>query len=90
LARPSPLVPAQENSLSFRSNDSGWFLFLVKEPTFTNQRTKKMNSENFKKIANQAIGQLVETLNAGHSEALTRYLTAATRRLTSFFARASA
>ncbi len=33
-----------------------------------------MNSENIKKIANQAIEHLVEALNAGHSEALTRYL----------------
>ena len=35
-----------------------------------------MNSENIKKIATQAIEQLVEALNAGHSEALTRYLSA--------------
>ncbi|HEY1467722.1 MAG TPA: ArdC family protein [Candidatus Acidoferrum sp.] len=33
-----------------------------------------MNSENIKKVTNQAIEQLVEALNAGHSEALTRYL----------------
>jgi antirestriction protein ArdC len=33
-----------------------------------------MNSENIKKATNQAIEQLVEALNAGHSEALTRYL----------------
>jgi len=33
-----------------------------------------MNSENIKKVTNQAIEQLVEVLNAGHSEALTRYL----------------
>src|ERR1700731_3019853 len=35
-----------------------------------------MNSENIKKATNQAIEQLVEALNAGHSEALTRYLAA--------------
>jgi antirestriction protein ArdC len=35
-----------------------------------------MNSENIKEVANQAINQLVEGLNAGHSEALTRYLSA--------------
>jgi len=40
------------------------------------ERTKKMNSENIKKVTNQAIEQLVEALNAGHSEALTRYLAA--------------
>jgi hypothetical protein len=34
-----------------------------------------MNSESIKKVTNQAIEQLVEALNAGHSEALTRYLT---------------
>ena len=33
-----------------------------------------MNSENIKKVTNQATEQLVEALNAGHSEALTRYL----------------
>lgn len=33
-----------------------------------------MNLENIKKVTNQAIEQLVETLNAGNSEALTRYL----------------
>jgi len=35
-----------------------------------------MNSENIKKVTNQAIEQLVEALNAGHSGALTRYLVA--------------
>jgi antirestriction protein ArdC len=35
-----------------------------------------MNSENIKEVANQAINQLVEGLNAGHSEALNRYLSA--------------
>jgi hypothetical protein len=35
-----------------------------------------MNSENIKKVTNQAIEQLVDALNAGHSEALTRYLAA--------------
>lgn len=33
-----------------------------------------MNSETIKKVTTQAIEQLVEALNAGHSEALTRYL----------------
>jgi antirestriction protein ArdC len=33
-----------------------------------------MNSENIKKVTTQAIEQLVEALNAGQSEALTRYL----------------
>lgn len=33
-----------------------------------------MNSENIKRVTSQAIEQLVEALNAGHSEALTRYL----------------
>ena len=33
-----------------------------------------MNSENIKKVTNQAIEQLVGDLNEGHSEALTRYL----------------
>jgi hypothetical protein len=35
-----------------------------------------MNSENIKKVTTQAVEQLVEALNAGHSEALTRYLAA--------------
>src|SRR5262249_23122785 len=35
-----------------------------------------MNSESIKKVTNQAIEQLAEALNAGHSEALTRYLAA--------------
>jgi len=38
-----------------------------------------MNSESIKKVTNQAIEQLVEALNAGHSEALTRYLAAMTK-----------
>src|SRR3984893_13709208 len=56
---------------------SGWFLFPGEgtNPSFT-ERTKKMNSENIKEVANQAINQLVEGLNAGHSEALNRYLSA--------------
>ena len=33
-----------------------------------------MNSENIKKVTNQAIEQLVGDLNEGHSEVLTRYL----------------
>jgi antirestriction protein ArdC len=33
-----------------------------------------MKSESIKKVTNQAIEQLLETLSAGHSEALTRYL----------------
>jgi antirestriction protein ArdC len=33
-----------------------------------------MNRENIKKVTNQAIEQLVEALNAGYSEGLTRYL----------------
>src|SRR5260370_8283813 len=33
-----------------------------------------MNSESIKKVTNQAIEQLVEALNAGHSEALMQYL----------------
>jgi antirestriction protein ArdC len=33
-----------------------------------------MNSENIKKATNQAIEQLVQSLNGGHSEALTQYL----------------
>jgi antirestriction protein ArdC len=35
-----------------------------------------MNSENIKRVTNQAIKQLMEALNAGHSDALTRYLRA--------------
>ena len=35
-----------------------------------------MNQENIKRVTNQAIKQLVGALNAGHSEALTRYLAA--------------
>jgi hypothetical protein len=35
-----------------------------------------MNSENIKKVTNQAIEQLVAALNQGRSETLTRYLAA--------------
>ena len=35
-----------------------------------------MNSENIKKVTNQAIEQLVAALNQGHSETLTQYLAA--------------
>jgi antirestriction protein ArdC len=46
----------------------------LKEPTFIHRKDKEMNSENIKKVTNQAIEQLVEALNSGQSEALTRYL----------------
>src|SRR5271155_1094219 len=35
-----------------------------------------MNSENIKKVTNQAIEQLVAALNQGHSEPMTQYLAA--------------
>jgi antirestriction protein ArdC len=35
-----------------------------------------MKTENIKKVTNQAIEQLMEALNAGHSEALSKYLAA--------------
>ena len=35
-----------------------------------------MNSENIKKVTNQAIEQLIKALNAGKSEALANYLAA--------------
>ncbi len=35
-----------------------------------------MKTENIKEVTNQAIEQLAEALNAGHSETLTRYLAA--------------
>jgi antirestriction protein ArdC len=38
-----------------------------------------MNSENIKKVTNQAIEQLIAALNAGKSEALTNYLAAVAR-----------
>jgi hypothetical protein len=38
-----------------------------------------MNSENIKKVTNQAIEQLITALNAGKSEALTNYLAAVAR-----------
>src|SRR5712692_1413620 len=40
------------------------------------ERTKKMNSENIKKVTNQAIKQLITALNEGRSETLTQYLAA--------------
>src|SRR5271156_5866965 len=40
------------------------------------ERTKKMNSENIKKVTNQAIEQLLTALNEGRSETLTQYLAA--------------
>jgi antirestriction protein ArdC len=38
------------------------------------RKDKEMNSENIKTITNQAIEQLIQSLDGGHSEALTRYL----------------
>ena len=38
-----------------------------------------MNSQHIKKVTDEAIEQLMEALNAGHSEALTRYLEAMAR-----------
>lgn len=35
-----------------------------------------MNSEKIKKVTNEAINQLADALNAGHSETLNRYLAA--------------
>ena len=35
-----------------------------------------MNSENIKKVTNQAIEQLIQALERGHSETLTSYLAA--------------
>jgi antirestriction protein ArdC len=65
----------KKEACPFGDLHSGWFLFSGEgtNPSYT-ERTKKMNSENIKQVANQAINQLVEALNAGHSEALTRYL----------------
>src|ERR1700674_1609881 len=67
----------KKEACPFGDLHSGWFLFSGEgtNPSYT-QRTKKMNSENIKQVANQAINQLAEALNAGHSEVLTRYLKA--------------
>src|SRR5713101_3970325 len=49
----------------------------LKEPNLhTPKGQKKMKTENIKEVTNQAIEQLAEALNAGHSETLTRYLAA--------------
>src|SRR5260370_9628933 len=81
LAWPLPSTPASTNQeKSFRpsgESHSGLVPVPVRrnQPSYT-ERTKKMNSESIKKVTNQAIEQLVEALNAGHSEALMRYLAA--------------
>jgi hypothetical protein len=88
LQTPTPGRNVPGMSVAFRSGlkkeacpfddlHSGWFLFSGggTNPSCT-ERTKKMNSENIKQVKNQAINQLVERLNAGHSEALNRYLSA--------------
>jgi antirestriction protein ArdC len=66
-----------KESCPFGDLHSGWFLFPGEgtNPSYT-ERTEKMNSENIKQVATQAINQLAEALNAGHSDALTRYLSA--------------
>jgi hypothetical protein len=54
-----------------------WFPSLVEGTNSQlTERTKKMNSENIKKITNQAIEQLITALNEGRSETLTQYLAA--------------
>ena len=68
--RPLPSCPLSE-SLAI------WFPSLVEGTNSQlTERTKKMNSENIKKVANQAIEQLVAALNQGRSETLTQYLAA--------------
>ena len=54
-----------------------WFPSLVEGTNSQlTERTKKMNSENAKKVTNQAIEQLITALNEGRSETLTHYLAA--------------
>jgi len=54
-----------------------WFPSLVEGTNSQlTERTKKMNSENIKKVTNQAIEQLITALNDGRSETLTQYLAA--------------
>src|SRR6266403_4742392 len=54
-----------------------WFPCLVEGTNSQlTERTKKMNSENIKKVTNQAIEQLITALNEGRSETLTQYLAA--------------
>jgi hypothetical protein len=47
-----------------RLSDCSPFLVEGSNPQFT-KRTKKMNSENIKKVTNQAIEQLITALNEG-------------------------
>jgi hypothetical protein len=69
---PSPSLPALSVS-TLRSGSPFW----VREPTLNSpKRTKKMNSENIKRVTNQAIEQLIDALNAGKSEAVINYLAA--------------
>jgi hypothetical protein len=54
-----------------------WFPRLVEGTNSQlTERTRKMNSEDIKKVTNQAIEQLIASLNQGRSETLTQYLVA--------------
>src|SRR5208283_2083062 len=75
-----PLQPqiADRSALCpFSESVAIWFPCLVEGTNSQlTERTKKMNSENIKKITNQAIEQLITALNEGRGETLTQYLTA--------------
>src|ERR1700686_2308917 len=70
-------MPERFAPCPFRECVAIWFPCLVEGTNSQlTERTKKMNSENIKKVTNQAIEQLVTALNEGRSETLTQYLAA--------------
>jgi antirestriction protein ArdC len=79
-ARCHPLQPQILDRFAvcpFSESVAIWFPCLVEGTNSQlNERTKKMNSENIKKVTNQAIEQLITALNGGRSETLTQYLAA--------------
>lgn len=75
-----PLQPLTANRFAlcpFSESVAIWFPCPVEGTNSQlTERTKKMNSENIKKVTNQAIEQLITALNEGRTETLTQYLAA--------------
>src|SRR5260370_22084163 len=82
-ARCHPLQPQiidRSALCPFSESVAIWFPSLIEGTNSQlTERTKKMNSENIKKVTNQAVEQLITALNEGRSETLTQSLAAISR-----------
>src|SRR5262249_43109310 len=78
-ARRHPFRPPKERVCPSGQAIPVWLLGPCEGANLHNRKDKKMNSESIKKVTKEAIEQLAAALNAGQSEALTRYLAAIAR-----------